>query len=281
VRRLPAAPGVYRFRDSQDRVLYLGRAVDVRRRAASYWTALGDRGHLVTMVARTRRVEAVVCDSAHEAAWLERNLLERELPPWNRTRGGQEAPVYICLRVDRTGPRLSVVREPPESYRVRCFGPYLGGLQVRRAVAALRRVFAIEDFARARGLDTTDPAQLEAVLGREPAAVDAVRATLQLRREDAAARLAFEAAAQIQADIEAVVWVLAEQKVSVLAPLDLDVHGWANGVLVRFRIRGGRMSEWDGLRGVPAAAADDLVARTPAEWRPFAYRNALLAASLP
>jgi hypothetical protein len=41
------------------------------------------------------------------------------------------------------------------------------------------------------------------------------------------------------------------------------------------------MSEWDGLRGVPAAAADDLVARTPAEWRPFAYRNALLAASLP
>lgn len=92
--RLPLAPGVYRFRDQAGRVLYVGRAASLRRRVQSYWGDLGDRGHLAPMVARIARVEAVVCDSAHEAAWLERNLLERRLPPWNRSpSGGQEAEV--------------------------------------------------------------------------------------------------------------------------------------------------------------------------------------------
>ena len=71
---LPLAPGVYRFRDQAGRVLYIGRAVSLRRRVLSYWGDLGDRGHLAPMVARIARVEAVICDSAHEAAWLERNL---------------------------------------------------------------------------------------------------------------------------------------------------------------------------------------------------------------
>ena len=73
--RLPLGPGVYRFRDATGRVLYLGRATSLRRRVASYWGDLGDRGHLAAMVARIARVEAVPCSSAHEVAWLERNLL--------------------------------------------------------------------------------------------------------------------------------------------------------------------------------------------------------------
>ena len=57
------------------------------------------------MVARVARVEAVPCDSAHEAAWLERNLLERRKPPWNRSpSGGQESEVWI---------RLSELARPP------------------------------------------------------------------------------------------------------------------------------------------------------------------------
>ena len=90
--RLPLGPGVYRFRDAAGRALYLGRATSLRRRVASYWGDLGDRAHLAAMVARIARVEAVPCASAHEAAWLERNLLERSKPPWNRSpSGGQEA----------------------------------------------------------------------------------------------------------------------------------------------------------------------------------------------
>src|ERR1700736_5860998 len=90
--RLPNTPGVYRFRDASERVLYIGRAINLRRRVGSYWTQ--PDGRLAEMVRRIARIEAVICKSEHEAAWLERNLLEQALPPWNKTAGGQEVPVF-------------------------------------------------------------------------------------------------------------------------------------------------------------------------------------------
>ena len=183
---LPGAPGVYRFRDQAGRVLYVGRAVSLRRRVLSYWGDLGDRGHLAPMVARIARVEAVVCDSAHEAAWLERNLLQRRLPPWNRSRGGQEAEVWIRLCESARTPGVTVVRQPSPGD----FGPYLGGQKVRDAVSGLGRVLPLayaadgqagteRDMARVRGASPGVRADLArtiaAVLSRDQAAVASVR----------------------------------------------------------------------------------------------------------
>jgi GNAT superfamily N-acetyltransferase len=97
VARLPSEPGVYRFRDAGGRVLYVGRATTLRSRVGSYWSDLRGRWHLTRMVAQVARIEAVACGSVHEAAWLERNLLETAMPRWNRTPGGQENWVYIRL----------------------------------------------------------------------------------------------------------------------------------------------------------------------------------------
>jgi excinuclease UvrABC nuclease subunit len=130
---------VYRFRDRAGRALYIGRAVSLRRRVLSYWGDLGDRAHLAPMVARIARIEAVTCDSAHEAAWLERNLLEHRRPPWNRTPGGQEAEVWIRLSASPRRPGLTVVRQPAPG----AFGPYLGGQKVRDAVSGLGRVLPL------------------------------------------------------------------------------------------------------------------------------------------
>jgi excinuclease UvrABC nuclease subunit len=57
---LPRVPGVYRFRDRAGRVLYIGRAVILRRRVMSYWGELGDRAHLAPMVARIARLVAAL-----------------------------------------------------------------------------------------------------------------------------------------------------------------------------------------------------------------------------
>ncbi|MGH3154218.1 MAG: hypothetical protein ACRDOB_26300, partial [Streptosporangiaceae bacterium] len=142
--RLPPGPGVYRFRDAAGRVLYLGRAVNLHRRVASYWGDLGDRAHLAPMVARIARVEAVPCDSAHEAAWLERNLLQRRKPPWNRSpSGGQEAEVWIRLSRSARTPGLAVVRRPGPGGQASYFGPYLGGQKVRAGVAGLSRILPL------------------------------------------------------------------------------------------------------------------------------------------
>ena len=292
VARLPLGPGVYRFRDAAGRILYVGRAVCLRRRVQSYWGDLGDRGHLAPMVARIARVEAVICDSAHEAAWLERNLLQRRLPPWNRCVGGQEAEVWIRLSVQPRYPGLTVVHRPAPGD----FGPYLGGQKARDAVSGLGRVLPLahaadrragaeRDLARLRGAKPGARTELAraiaAVLGRDRDAVAALRSELTARRTAAAAALAFEFAGKLQAELEALDWITGEQKVT-RAPWgqdDADVYGWAAGVLVCFEIRGGRMSGWR-QRPCAAAAARRYLDQSPPGWTPFASRNAELAARL-
>jgi excinuclease ABC subunit C len=64
-----------------------------------------------------------------------------------------------------------------------------------------------------------------------------------------------------------------------MEPRDADVYGWADGVLVRFEVRGGRMCKWT-QRAMGEATARERVAATPALWQPFARRNAELAARL-
>ena len=297
--RLPSGPGVYRFRDTAGHVLYLGRAVSLRRRVTSYWGDLGDRGYLAEMVTRIARVEAVPCDSAHEAAWLERNLLERRKPPWNRSpSGGQEAEVWIRLSESAQVPGVTVTRQPRAGDLARYFGPYLGGRNAREAVSGLVRVLPLgyardraagteREMARARGACLVARADLvrtvTAVLDRDPAAVAAVRAELARRRDAAAASLAFEFAARVQAEIEALDWITAEQKVTVAEHCDLGVYGWAGGVLVCFEVCGGRLSRWS-QRGCGAPAARRHLAAShedcSAAWTAFAARTAELAALL-
>ena len=218
--RLPLAPGVYRFRDAAGQALYLGRAVSLRRRVLSYWSDLGGRAHLAPMVARVARVEAVVCDSAHEAAWLERNLLQARLPPWNRSRnGGQEVEVWIRLSESARRPSVDVVHQrSPVFGGARHFGPYLGGRQVRLAVSGLCRMLPLQyaggelagtrgELARVLGVSGTERAALAqtvaAVLDRDPSAVAALRTGLCARRDAAAGALAFEFAARLRDEIEA------------------------------------------------------------------------------
>jgi excinuclease ABC subunit C len=293
VGRLPLVPGVYRFRDAAGRVLYLGRAASLRRRVVSYWGDLGDRAHLSRMVARIASVEAVACDSAHEAAWLERNLLRASLPPWNRSRsGGQEVEVWIRLSESARTPGVKVVYRPVPGGRH--FGPYLGGRKVRLAVSGLCRVLPLayagdgpggtrHELARALGVSDTDPAALArtvaAALDRDPEAVASLRARLSARRDAAADALAFEFAGRLQEEIEALDWVTAEQKVTRAAPADFDVHGWADGMLIRFAVRGGRLTGWT-QRACGAATARRHLGTTPPEWTGFAQRNAELAARL-
>lgn len=286
-RRLPQAPGVYRFRDENGRILYIGRAVNLRRRVLSYWTHLGDRPRLARMVNRIARVEGVQCDSEHEAAWLERNLLEHTKPRWNRTEGGQEVIGYI--RFDSDGPRFTHELGATTKH----FGPYLGGLRIRQAISALQRVIplhytteatgSVREFAKLFGVGPDDREELTAaayaILDREPAAVEAVRAELVRRRDQAAGALRFEFAGKLQDELAAFEWIVAEQKVSLLAADDADVFGWADGVMVGFGLRDGRVRTWT-QHAMTERTAHDRVAATPAGWQLFAQRNAELAARL-
>lgn len=293
VRHLPHRPGVYRFVDARGRVLYVGRAVDLRRRVASYWGDLGDRRHLQGMVSAVRVVQAVVCASEHEAAWLERNLLETRKPRANRTRGGQEVPTFIALGCPGAATWLKAVHSPrPGAWRH--FGPYLGGDRARLAVSGLHRAYSLaysgaglsgseRDMARARGVRLVNGAEavqaVSAVLEREPAAVANLESELRGHRDRAAAALAFELARRVQDEINAVHWLVSPQRVTALEPHDLDIYGWDGGRLVYFSVRDGRLSTWE-EKAASAPQAERLTRGTPPEWAEFARENAVLAGRL-
>ncbi len=177
---------------------------------------------------------------------------------------------------------------------MRHFGPYLGGLKVRQAIVGLHRIRPLchaadrlggaeGDLARVRGVAGGDrtalAGSLTAILERQPAAVCWAHRQLEQLRDRAAQTLAYEFAARIQAEIAALSWVSCPQRVTTMDAANLTVSGWAGGMLVQFRIRGGRLCDWS-QRSCSHPHAVEALAATPAAWRDFTQRNAELAATL-
>ncbi|GLY15689.1 hypothetical protein Kisp01_27040 [Kineosporia sp. NBRC 101677] len=288
---LPAEPGVYRFRDEAGRALYIGRAGNLRRRVSSYWGDLRDRPRLRRMVPQVAGIEALVCASEHEAAWLERNLLEHRKPRWNRARGGQELPVYIRLDETPAAPRLDPVFGVEPRPGVRFFGPYLGSRKVRAAVSALNRCYPLvytasrlrgaeRDLAATRGVDAGDRerlvANIAAVMERSDEAVPAAMELLRVRRDEAAAGLRFEIAAAVQDEIEGLTWVVAPQRATVEGAGDLKMSVRQSGLALHLEINNGRLRQWK----QEAHLGADRVVDAPEGWAAFLERNAVLAAEL-
>jgi len=219
---LPVAPGVYRMRDGAGRVIYTGRSGDLRARVRSYWRDLGDRPHLARMLRSVAWVEPTLCASEHEAALFERHLLRRRRPPYNRTTGVEQL-MHLRLVSDAAAPSLDpVVLDAGEEPGGELYGPYLGWEPVRQAAAALNRLYPLRytadhldpsrrELARSRGVGAGDRQPLanriRAVLERRPRALAAARARLTLLRDQAAADLQFEAAAELQRQVDALGWI--------------------------------------------------------------------------
>lgn len=288
---LPAGPGVYRFRDHRGVAMYLGRATNLRTRTASYWGTLKGRARLRRMVPQVATVEALGCASVHEATWLERNLLERGLPRWNRARGGQEVPVWLTFDPGPRAPALLVAYAPHRTFLN--LGPFLGADRARLVRTGLTRVWPIaatgdgltrseRDIAASRGVGPEDRAPFAALivdaLAARESAVEGWRTGLLAARDRAVAGLAFELARQITDELDVIDWATGAQRVTTTEPIHADVHGWHAGVLVSLEIRAGRMERWHQrlVDCEPRAALE----ATPPPWREFADGNARLAARL-
>ncbi|AZG43668.1 DEDD exonuclease domain-containing protein [Gordonia insulae] len=112
-RDLPARPGVYLFRGPSDEVLYVGTAVDLRRRVLSYFTGSDPRRRIGEMVNLATRVDHVECAHALEAGVRELRLLAAHAPAYNRRSTQPHRGWWIVLTGERF-PRLKVSRTPTE-----------------------------------------------------------------------------------------------------------------------------------------------------------------------
>lgn len=117
---LPRRPGVYLFRGPSGEVLYIGTAVDLRRRVAQYFTGADPRGRMKEMVALAGAVDHVECAHALEAGVRELRLLAAHAPPYNRRSRLPQRWWWVAL-TDEAYPRLAVVRAPRHD---RAVGPF-------------------------------------------------------------------------------------------------------------------------------------------------------------
>jgi excinuclease ABC subunit C len=141
-RRLPDEPGVYLFRDARHRVIYVGKAVSVRKRVASHFAKAqvpSSPGH-AEMVASVEHIECVVVASETEALLAEQSFIKQYRPRFNiRLRDDKSYP-FIALSLDEDFPRVYFTRErhrPGRAY----FGPYSNAKRVRSTLDLLAKVF--------------------------------------------------------------------------------------------------------------------------------------------
>jgi excinuclease ABC subunit C len=141
LKKLPAQPGVYVFRDERAEVLYVGKAKTLRPRVRSYFQQRGDgRAGIARMVDRIADVEVIVTGTEVEALHLEQNLVKRYRPPFNvRLRDDKSFP-YIAVTVEDEYPRVMFTRERHRRGVV-YFGPYANAKKVRETLDVLNRVF--------------------------------------------------------------------------------------------------------------------------------------------
>lgn len=138
---VPRSPGVYIFRDTADRPLYVGKAVDLRKRVEQHFSGSPHDAREAMLREQSRKVEHIVTRNEVEALILENNLIKRFRPPLNVMLKDDKSYPYIRI-TDEEFPRVTLTRRPVEDGSV-YFGPYTSPTAARLTIKHLRKVFPI------------------------------------------------------------------------------------------------------------------------------------------
>lgn len=139
---LPAKPGVYLFRTSKARVLYVGKATVLSQRIRSYFASNPDRAMIPELVNKADEIECIVTNSPQEALILERQLIRQHRPRYNSMLKDDKSYPYLSLTKEEF-PRIMYTRYPPnDSWK---WGPFPNAGAAKQVVQLLRRHFGIRD----------------------------------------------------------------------------------------------------------------------------------------
>jgi excinuclease ABC subunit C len=147
---IPDGPGSYQFKDAQGRVLYVGKASNLRSRLSNYF---GPPESLMPrtrqMVAGAETVEWIEVRNEVEALFLEYNLIKRYRPRFNVRYKDDKSYPYLALTLDEEWPRAMVLRGAKRK-GVRYFGPYAHAYAIRETLDLLLRTFPIRTCTKAK-----------------------------------------------------------------------------------------------------------------------------------
>ena len=266
---IPARPGCYLMKAADGKILYVGKAKNLRSRVRSYFrksAGLSDR--IAIMVSMVKKIDFTVTGNEIEALILENNLIKRERPPFNIMMRDDKTYPYLKLTTKEKFPRLQIVRRVLKDGSA-YFGPYVSAKSVRAAKRLIHRVFPLRSSS-----DILDNAprrrvclnyQMKRCLGpcggktTETEYGEMVRrvvkflrgrdrellAELKNKMQRASKRQEYESAALYRDQIRALQNITEKQKMDAARPMDEDYiasicEGGA-GVVRILMVRGGKL----------------------------------------
>jgi excinuclease ABC subunit C len=138
----PQEPGVYRFIDGEDEVLYVGKAKNLKNRLTSYFSNAKNQVHKTRiMVKQARRIELTIVDTEADALLLENTLIKKLQPPFNVMLKDGKSYTYICIKNERF-PRVFLTRKVIRDGST-YFGPYTSKGRVEDILELVKLLFPL------------------------------------------------------------------------------------------------------------------------------------------
>ena len=145
IKILPDSPGVYQYYDASDRLLYVGKAKNLKKRVSSYFTKSHDSARLRVLVRKIDRIEFIVVKTEIDALLLENNLIKKNRPRYNIMLRDDKTYPWICIKKERF-PRVfstrRVIKDGSEYY-----GPYASVRVMRNLLELIRSLYPLRTCA--------------------------------------------------------------------------------------------------------------------------------------